>query len=88
LRISLPPFSAPASALADFAEPTSAGAHQKCGLRFLAVTADHAAAIDGLAPTHQDPFEHPLVAQALVVRLRFLKHNCMAASFSDMVILI
>lgn len=39
---------------------------QKNGLRLLPVTLDHLLALDALPPTHKDPFDRLLIAQAQV----------------------
>jgi PIN domain nuclease of toxin-antitoxin system len=61
---------------------------QKAGYEMLAVTAEHAAAVERLRPHHIDPFDRLLVAQALVEPLRLLTHDKHIASYSDMVILV
>ena len=53
----------------------------------LAVTADHAAAVERLKPRHADPFDRLLVAQALSEPLRLLTHDKQVADYGDTVIL-
>ncbi|MFT4102570.1 MAG: type II toxin-antitoxin system VapC family toxin [Burkholderiaceae bacterium] len=56
------------------------------GYRFLAIEADHATAVEDLAPHHQDPFDRILVAQALVEPMRLMTHDPMIALYSDTII--
>lgn len=60
---------------------------QKAGYEMLAVTAEHAAAVERLKLHHADPFDRLLVAQALAEPLRLLTHDKHIASYSDTVIL-
>lgn len=62
------------------------GYFQEAGYRILAVDADHAAAVEGLAAHHQDPFDRIMVAQALVEPMRLLSHAPMVALYTDTVI--
>lgn len=59
---------------------------RESGYRFLAVEAEHAAAIEGLAAHHQDPFDRILVAQALVEPMRLMTHDPLVALYSDTII--
>ena len=43
---------------------------EESGYRFLAVEAEHAAAVEELPSNHQDPFDRIVVAQALVEPMR------------------
>ena len=54
----------------------------------LPVRAAHAAAVAGLAPHHNDPFDRILVAQALVEPLRLLTADSTLARYSDIVMLV
>lgn len=56
------------------------------GYRFLAVEAEHAAAVEDLAAHHQDPFDRILVAQALVEPMRLMTHDPLVALYSDTII--
>lgn len=56
------------------------------GYRFLAVEAEHAAAVEELAAHHQDPFDRILVAQALVEPMRLMTHDPLVALYSDTII--
>lgn len=56
------------------------------GYRFLAVEAEHAAAVEELAAHHQDPFDRILVAQALVEPMRLMTHDSLVALYSDTII--
>ena len=42
------------------------------GYKELAITGEHAVAVDGLPPIHKDPFDRLLVAQSLVEGITFL----------------
>lgn len=61
---------------------------QKAGYEMLAVTAEHAAAVERLRPHHMDAFDRLLVAQALAEPLRLLTRDKHVASYSDTVILV
>jgi PIN domain nuclease of toxin-antitoxin system len=63
------------------------GYFQIAGYEMLAVTAEHAAAVERLKPHHTDPFDRLLVAQALLEPLRLLTHDKHVAEYSDTVIL-
>lgn len=52
----------------------------------LAVSAEHAAAVDDLPNHHADPFDRLLVAQALQEPLRLLTADELLARYSDTVI--
>lgn len=62
------------------------GYFQEAGYRILAVDAEHAVAVEGLAAHHQDPFDRLMVAQALVEPMRLMSHDSMVALYSDTVI--
>lgn len=53
------------------------------GYRLLAIEAEHAAAVEKLAPLHQDPFDRILVAQALTEPMRLMTHDETVARYSD-----
>ncbi|MBX6318687.1 MULTISPECIES: type II toxin-antitoxin system VapC family toxin [unclassified Pigmentiphaga] len=56
------------------------------GYRFLAIEAEHAAAVEDLAAHHQDPFDRLLVAQALIEPMRLMTHDALVARYSDTII--
>ena len=58
------------------------------GYHLLAITPSHAAAVDGLAPLHADPFDRMLAAQALSEPLRLVTHDPAVAQYSDTIILV
>ena len=64
------------------------GYFQQAGYELLAITADHAAAVEALPPLHRDPFDRILVAQALVEPLRLMTHDPMVKAYNDTVILV
>ena len=64
------------------------GYFQTAGYEMLAITAEHAAAVERLKPHHTDPFDRLLVAQALSEPLRLLTHDKNVADYSDTVILV
>ena len=59
---------------------------QESGYRFLAITAEHAVAVEGLPAHHQDPFDRILIAQALVEPMRLMTHDALVARYSDTII--
>lgn len=59
---------------------------RESGYRFLAVEAEHAMAVGGLAAHHQDPFDRILVAQALIEPMRLMTHDPIVALYSDTII--
>ena len=61
---------------------------QQAGYELLAITADHAAAVEALPSLHRDPFDRILVAQALVEPLRLMTHDPMVLAYNDTVILV
>ena len=61
---------------------------RESGYRFLAIEAEHALAIEGLAQHHHDPFDRILVAQALVEPMRLMTHDSMVARYSDTIIVV
>ncbi len=60
---------------------------EQAGYALLSISADHAAAIDGLPPIHGDPFDRMLIAQALHEPLRLLTHDRALAGYGEMVLL-
>jgi PIN domain nuclease of toxin-antitoxin system len=48
----------------------------------LAITADHALAVDGLPSIHNDPFDRMLVAQATVEGFTLLTHDTAIGKYS------
>jgi len=59
---------------------------RESGYRFLAIEVEHAAAVEELAPHHQDPFDRILIAQALVEPMRLMTHDPLIARYSDTII--
>jgi len=62
------------------------GYFRDAGFELLDIAPAHAAAIETLAPLHNDPFDRMLVAQALTTPLRLLTRNSRIAAYSDTVI--
>jgi PIN domain nuclease of toxin-antitoxin system len=58
----------------------------EAGYALLAITPEHAAAVEGLPAIHADPFDRLLVAQALTEPLRLLTHDANVARYSDTII--
>ncbi|MFM2328699.1 MAG: hypothetical protein RLZZ494_802, partial [Pseudomonadota bacterium] len=56
------------------------------GYRLLAIEAEHAVAVAGLPPHHQDPFDRLLVAQALTEPMRLMTHDAHVAAYSDTIL--
>ncbi|MCX9158079.1 type II toxin-antitoxin system VapC family toxin [Niveibacterium sp. 24ML] len=61
---------------------------EQAGYRMLSIEPEHAAAVEGLAAHHADPFDRLLVAQALSEPLRLLTHDATVARYSDTISLI
>lgn len=59
---------------------------RESGYRFLAIEAEHAAAVEALPAHHQDPFDRLLVAQALVEPMRLMTHDASVCRYSDTII--
>ncbi|ASM78605.1 twitching motility protein PilT [Vitreoscilla filiformis] len=59
---------------------------QASGYRLLAIEAEHAVAVAGLPPHHQDPFDRLLVAQALTEPMRLMTHDAHVAAYSDTIL--
>lgn len=53
------------------------------GFEILAVTGEHAAALDGLPPIHKDPFDRLIVAQALAEPLILITNDAVVANYSS-----
>ena len=51
------------------------------GYQELAISSEHAAAVDGLPPLHKDPFDRLLVAQAMVEGLQFLTADSLLGKY-------
>lgn len=51
------------------------------GYSELAITSEHAVALDRLPPIHKDPFDHILVAQAMVEGVALLTVDPVAAKY-------
>lgn len=58
------------------------------GFGLLAISADHAAAVEALPPLHADPFDRMLVVQAQLEPLRLITHDAKVAAYSDAVLLV
>lgn len=59
---------------------------RESGYRFLAVEAEHAAAVEDLAAHHPDPFDRIIVAQALFEPMRLITRDPVVALYSDSII--
>lgn len=62
------------------------GWFRESGYRLLAISSEHAVAVEALAPLHADPFDRMLVAQALYEPLRLVTHDAQVARYSDTII--
>jgi PIN domain nuclease of toxin-antitoxin system len=49
----------------------------------LAITSEHAIAVDGLPPIHKDPFDRILVAQAMVEGMTLLTSDPVVAQYGE-----
>jgi PIN domain nuclease of toxin-antitoxin system len=56
------------------------------GYGLLAISADHAAAVEALPPLHSDPFDRLLVAQALTEPLKLITHDAKVAAYSEAIV--
>jgi len=63
------------------------GYFRETGFSLLAVSVDHAIAVEHLPRLHDDPFDRLLVAQALSEPLRLITGDAKVAAYSDTVIL-
>jgi len=61
---------------------------EESGFKELAITARHAATIEGLPLHHRDPFDRLLVAQAISEPMRLMTADVMLARYSELVILV
>lgn len=61
---------------------------REAGLKVLAISADHAAAVDRLPVLHNDLFDRLLVAQALIEPLILLTHDRALGAYGDRVLLV
>jgi PIN domain nuclease of toxin-antitoxin system len=59
---------------------------ERAGCKMLAVSTQHAAAVDELPLLHGDPFDRLLIAQALSEPLRLVTHDKNIAQYSDAII--
>jgi PIN domain nuclease of toxin-antitoxin system len=59
---------------------------RESGYRFLAIEAEHAAAVGELIAHHHDPFDRILVAQAFAEPMRLMTHDPVVALYSDAII--
>ena len=73
------------------AMPVSAGvalAHfRSAGYALMAISPDHAAAVESLPPLHGDPFDRLLIAQAFAEPLRLVTHDRAVAAYGESIIL-
>lgn len=58
------------------------------GFELLSISAQHAAAVDALAPLHADPFDRMLIAQAQTEPLHLLTHDAQLARYSPLITLV
>ena len=61
---------------------------REAGYLLLAVSPEHAAAVELLPLIHGDPFDRMLVAQALTEPLRLVTHDNTVARYNDSIMLI
>jgi PIN domain nuclease of toxin-antitoxin system len=60
----------------------------EAGFQQLAVTWEHARAVQDLPHHHHDPFDRMLVAQAITEPLRMLTHDGALARYSELVVVV
>ena len=58
------------------------------GYELLAISADHAAAVQSLPDLHRDPFDRLIVAQAIHEPLRLITHDPKVSAYSNSFMLI
>ena len=58
---------------------------RQAGYGLLAVSVDHAAAVENLPPLHADPFDRLLVAQAHIEPMRLITRDAQLAGYGAMV---
>ncbi len=58
------------------------------GYGLLAITADHAAAVEHLPRHHRDPFERMLVAQARAEPMHLVTRDRILAGYGEMIVLV
>jgi PIN domain nuclease of toxin-antitoxin system len=59
---------------------------QAAGFNLLPITAEHAAAVDGLPALHQDPFDRILIAQALTEPLKLITADSALEQYTELVL--
>ena len=64
------------------------GFFEAAGYEMLAITAEHASAVDHLPTHHTDPFDRMLVAQATTEPARLLTHDTKIAPYGGGIILV
>ena len=64
----------------------ASAAFAAAGFDFLAISHDHAAAVDDLPPFHGDPFDRLMVAQAIDAGLCLLTHDSKLAAYGPAVL--
>ena len=72
----------------DFSGRDALGYFREAGYALLAVTPEHAVAVDELPALHRDPFDRLLVAQALHEPLRLITRDSRVAAYSPHFILV
>ena len=56
------------------------------GDRQLPIEAEHAVAVEDLPAHHNAPFDHILIAQALIEPMHLMTHDALVARYSDTII--
>ena len=59
---------------------------EQAGYLMLAISAEHAAAVESLPALHADPFDRMLIAQARIEPLRLLTHDAQVADYGEPII--
>jgi PIN domain nuclease of toxin-antitoxin system len=65
---------------------TALGRFRSAGYAMLAISPNHAAAVEALPPLHGDPFDRLLVAQAFVEPLRLVTHDRAVAAYGEAIL--
>lgn len=68
--------------------PQALAFFRSAGFELLAISAEHAAAVQSLPDLHRDPFDRLIVAQALHEPMRLITRDEQVGAYSDMILLV
>lgn len=66
-----------------FSAADAIGRFEEAGFQLLAISPDHAAAVETLPPLHADPFDRLLIAQARHEPMHLLTHEVTLAAYGE-----